>query len=68
MRDNGTKTNRGRIYNNNNNNNHQRKNINNNNNNTLRGRRIKMFFAREQNVKLYLTPAPTHRRCIILLL
>lgn len=50
-RGNGTKTNRGRIYNNN----HKRKNIN--NNTTLRGRRIKMFFARERNV-IHLTPPP----------
>lgn len=49
MRGNGTTTNRGRIYNNN----YKHKNIN---NNTLHGRKIKMFFAREQNV--IFTPPP----------
>jgi len=61
IRGNGTKTNRGRIYNNNNNNNnHKRKNINNNNNDTLHGRRIKMFSPGSKT--LYLTPGRTHRR------
>jgi len=49
MRGNGTKKNRGRIYNN-----YKHKNIN--NNNTLHGRKIKMFFAREPNV--IFTPPP----------